>query len=134
MGSSPVGILAINLPYPGGGGKSVKVIDVHTHMLNQEYLGLLTRHGGRYRVRKVVGGQTGIPRDGAPFMTLTPGMFDYEARLRAMDEAGVDLAIVTLTSPNVYWGGAKVSLEAAKLVNDDMSARQHRYPKRIRFM
>jgi aminocarboxymuconate-semialdehyde decarboxylase len=112
----------------------VKVIDVHTHMLNEGYLNLLKKHGGRYSVKKVVGGQTGIHRDGAPFMTLTPGMFDYEARLRAMDQAGVDLAIVTLTSPNVYWGSAKVSLEAAKLVNDDMSARQHRYPKRIRFM
>jgi len=61
-------------------------------------------------------------------------MFDYELRIRAMDEAGVDLAIVTLTSPNVYWGSPKISLEAAKLVNDDMAAQQKRYPERIRFM
>ena len=64
----------------------------------------------------------------------TPGMFDYERRIRAMDEAGVDIAIVTLTSPNVYWGPAKVSLDAARLVNDDMAAQQKRYPERIRFM
>ena len=79
----------------------MKVIDVHTHMLNEGYLRLLRRYGGKHRgkytVRKVVGGQTGIHRDGAPFMTLTPGMLDYEARLRAMDAAGVDMAIVTLT-------------------------------------
>ena len=112
----------------------MKVIDVHTHMLNQGYLKLLKKHGGKYTVRKVVGGQTGVRRDGAPFMTLTPGMFDYEARIKAMDVAGVDLAIVTLTSPNVYWGSAKVSLAAATLVNDDMAAQQKRYPDRIRFM
>ena len=112
----------------------MKVIDVHTHMLNEAYLGLLRKHGGGYRIRKLVGGERGIAKDGAPFMTLTPGMFDYEARLRAMDEAGVDMAIVSLTSPNVYWGPAKVSLEAARRVNDDMAAQQRRHPDRIRFM
>ncbi|HXM83169.1 MAG TPA: amidohydrolase family protein [Burkholderiales bacterium] len=112
----------------------MKVIDVHTHMLNEAWLRLLKEHGGRYTVKKVRGGQTGIHRDGAPFMTLTPGMFDYAARIRAMDEAGVDIAIVTLTSPNVYWGSGKVSLEAAKVVNDDMAAQQKCYPDRIRFM
>jgi aminocarboxymuconate-semialdehyde decarboxylase len=112
----------------------VKVIDVHTHMLNEGFLKLLRKHGGGYKVRKVVGGQTGIFKDGAPFMTLMPGMFDYDLRIRAMDAAGVDVAIVTLTSPNVFWGSAKVSLEAARLVNDDMSQQQKKYPDRIRFM
>ncbi|HYT47232.1 MAG TPA: amidohydrolase family protein, partial [Burkholderiales bacterium] len=105
-----------------------------THMLNQAWLGLLKKHGGAYSVKKVRGGQTGIHRDGAHFMTLTPGMFDYEARIRAMDAAGVDIAIVTLTSPNVFWGSARTSLQAAKLMNDDMAAQQKRYPERIRFM
>jgi aminocarboxymuconate-semialdehyde decarboxylase len=112
----------------------MKVVDVHTHMLSEEYLRLLKKHGGGYKVRKVVGGQTGIVKDGAPFMTLMPGMFDYELRIKAMDAAGVDIAIVTLTSPNVYWGSAQVSLSAAKVVNDDMAARQKEHPERIRFM
>lgn len=112
----------------------MKVIDVHTHMLNDAYLKALRKHGGGYRVKKVVGGQTGIFKDGAPFMTLMPGMFDYEMRIRAMDKAGVDIAIVTLTSPNVFWGAARASLETAKLVNDDMAEQQRRFPERIRFM
>jgi len=112
----------------------MKVIDVHTHMLNHAYLALLRKHGGGYRVKKVAGGQTGIVKDGAPFMTLMPGMFDYETRLRAMDAARVDLAIVTLTSPNVYWGSPSVSLKASELVNNDMAVQQKRYPDRIRFM
>jgi len=112
----------------------MKVIDVHTHMLSEAYLGLLKKHGGGYKLKKVLGGQTGIVKDGAPFMTLMPGMFDYEVRIKAMDAAGVDMAIVTLTSPNVYWGSPKVSLQAARLVNEDMSRRQKEYPDRIRFM
>jgi aminocarboxymuconate-semialdehyde decarboxylase len=112
----------------------MKAIDVHTHMLNEAYLRLLKKSGRHYTVKKVVGGQTGIHRDGAPFMTLMPGMFDYELRIRAMDEAKVDLAIVTLTSPNVYFGSAANSLLAAKIMNDDMAAQSRRYPDRIRFM
>jgi len=103
-------------------------------MLNQEFLKLLRKHGKGYQVKKVVGGQTGIVKDGAPFMTLMPGMFDYDLRIQAMDAAGVDIAIVTLTSPNVYWGSPQVSLSAAKTMNDDMAARQKQYPSRIRFM
>jgi aminocarboxymuconate-semialdehyde decarboxylase len=112
----------------------VKVVDVHTHMLSEEFLRLLKRHGKGYQVKKVVGGQTGIFKDGAPFMTLMPGMFDYDLRIQAMDAAGVDIAVVTLTSPNVYWGSAKTSLSASKIINDDMAARQKQYPGRIRFM
>ena len=112
----------------------MKAVDVHTHMLNNAYLARLKKHGGGYKLKKVVGGQTGVFKDGAPFMTLMPGMFDYELRIRAMDAAGVDMAIVTLTSPNVFWGSAKTSLEVAKLVNDDMAAQQRRFPERIRFM
>lgn len=112
-----------------------KVIDVHTHMLNSAFVDLLrTRGSTHYSVKQVVGGQTGIFRDGAPFMTLTPGMFDYEQRLRSMDEAGVDIAIVTLTSPNCYWGSPDDALKAAQIVNDDMAAQSRRYPHRIRFM
>lgn len=104
-------------------------------MLNSSFVELLrTRGGAHYSVKQVIGGQTGIYRDGAPFMTLTPGMFDYEQRLHAMDEAGVDIAIVTLTSPNCYWGAPSDALEAAQIVNDDMAAQSRRYPDRIRFM
>src|SRR5882672_4658053 len=103
-------------------------------MLNEAYLRLLKKFGKGYQLKKLVGGQTGIVKEGAPFMTLTPGMFDYEARIRAMDAAGVDIAIVTLTSPNVYWGSAAVSLSVSKIINDDMAAQQKRHPDRIRFM
>src|SRR5579864_14309 len=96
------------------------VIDVHTHMLNKQWLELLRRHGKpRYAVQKSLDAAEGIFLDGAPFMTPQEGHFDYDARLRAMDAAGVDIAILSLTCPNVYWGGAEVSHEAARIVNDD---------------
>ena len=110
------------------------VIDVHTHMLNKEWLELLRRHGKpRYEVRKSMDAPEGIFLDGAPFMTPQPGHFDYDARIKAMDAAKVDLAILSLTCPNVYWGG-EVSLEAARVANDDMARAEKAYPGRIRWM
>ena len=110
-------------------------IDVHTHMLNKEWLELLRRHGSpRYEVRKSMDAPEGIFLDGAPFMTPQPGHFDYDERIKRMDEARVDMAILSLTCPNVYWGSAETSLEAARIVNDDMARAQTQYPSRIRFI
>ena len=111
------------------------VIDVHTHMLNRNWLELLRKHGRpRYELRKSMDAPEGIFLDGAPFMTPQPGHFDYDERIKVMDDAKVDMAILSLTCPNVYWGGPEVSLEAAKIVNDDMARAQTVHPSRIRFI
>ncbi len=111
------------------------VIDVHTHMLSEEWVQRLKTHGGpRHDVREVKGGLQVVHLDGAPFMTLTPGMFDYDLRIRDMDAAKVDIAVVSLTCPNVFWGDAETSLETARLMNDDMARAQGAHPGRIRWM
>jgi aminocarboxymuconate-semialdehyde decarboxylase len=111
------------------------VIDVHTHMLHRDWLDLLKQRGGpRYSVSPVGRLKDVIHMDGAPFMTLLPEMFDYHLRIRNMDRAGVDLAVVSLTCPNVYWGDAATSLEAARILNDDMASAQRTYPDRIRWL
>jgi len=93
---------------------------------------LLQQHGApRYSVEQVRGGLRAIHLDGAPFMTPVPAMFDYGLRLKTMNEHGVDVCIVSLTCPNCYWGGANVSLQAAKIMNDDMAAARTAYPGRI---
>ena len=108
------------------------VIDVHTHMLNDKWLETILEHGGNYTLKEL-GGQRVIHCDDAPFMTLMDGMFDYAKRIEAMDDAGVDLAIVSLTCPSVYWGGEEVSTATARMMNDDMAEQQRTYPDRIRF-
>jgi aminocarboxymuconate-semialdehyde decarboxylase len=111
-------------------------IDVHTHMLSRPWFELLQEKGKpRFRVKpsKDFPAPLGIYADGAPFMTPQEGHFDYELRIKRMNEAKVDLAIVSLTAPNCFWGGPKTSLKAARLVNDDMAAAQTTWPDRIRW-
>ena len=110
------------------------VVDVHTHCLTEAWFDLLKQHGGpRYSVRTVAGGMRAIHLDGAPFMTPVPAMFDYDLRIRTMNDVGVDVCIVSLTCPNCYWGGPEVSLQAARLMNDDMAAAQTAHPDRLRW-
>ncbi len=110
------------------------VIDVHTHCLTESWFDLLQKHGGpRYTVKAVTGGLRAIHLDGAPFMTPVPPMFDYDLRLKTMNEHGVDIGVVSLTCPNCYWGGPQVSLQAAKIMNDDMAAAQTAHPDRLRW-
>jgi aminocarboxymuconate-semialdehyde decarboxylase len=110
------------------------VVDVHTHMLTRDYLRLLGEKGGpQYAQGTNAAGQRMIRMWGAPFMTLTEPMWDYDLRIRDMDAAGVDVAVVSLTCPNAYFGDAETSLAAARIVNDSMAAQQTLRPDRIRW-
>jgi aminocarboxymuconate-semialdehyde decarboxylase len=111
------------------------VIDIHTHMMSDRWLALLRRHGvPTYTIGPARSGASVIHEDGAPFLVMTAGMLDYGARLKAMDAARVDVAVVSLTCPNVYWGDAQTSHEAARTINDDMRAAQTAYPDRVRYL
>jgi aminocarboxymuconate-semialdehyde decarboxylase len=110
------------------------VIDIHTHMIPQAWLDLLTSDGGDYELKQTRAGQTAIHLAGAPFVTLMPEMFDYALRFKAMDAAGVDMAVLSLTGPNVFWGTGETSLKAARIANTAYAEAQKQYPDRIRFV
>jgi aminocarboxymuconate-semialdehyde decarboxylase len=110
------------------------VIDVHTHMLSEPWLADIRAHGApKYGVKPTPAGQDSVYMGGAPFVTLFPEMFDYDLRIANMDKAGVDVAIVSLTCPSVYWGGEAVSTRVAREMNAHMAHQQERFPDRIRF-
>jgi aminocarboxymuconate-semialdehyde decarboxylase len=79
------------------------VIDVHAHMLTEEYLAFLSANSGpKYERKPTKAGQDSLFMLGAPFMTLMPEMWDYDARIRDMDKAGVDIAVVSLGTPEMH--------------------------------
>jgi aminocarboxymuconate-semialdehyde decarboxylase len=110
------------------------VIDIHTHMVPRAWLDLLQAEGGGYELKPTRAGQTAIHLAGAPFVTLMPEMFDYDLRLRAMDAAAVDMAVLSLTGPNVFWGTPAASAKAARIANAAYAESQRRHPDRIRWL
>ena len=100
------------------------IIDVHTHMFTRHWLELLREHGDPYSVQVRPDGRDEIFRGATPVVFPQPGHFDYDLRIAAMDAAGIDVSIVSLTCPNVYWGGEDVSSEAARESNASMAEAQ----------
>lgn len=111
----------------------MRVIDVHTHMFTTKWLELLKEEGGVYNLKTRPDGQQEIFRGDTPVVIPQKGHFDYGLRIKHMDEAGIDVSIVSLTCPNVYWGSREISLRAAKESNDAMAAAQAKYKDRIRW-
>ncbi|HYF42340.1 MAG TPA: amidohydrolase family protein, partial [Ramlibacter sp.] len=109
------------------------VIDVHTHMFTTKWLELLKREGGQYNIQTRPDGQQEIFRGNTPVVIPQKGHFDWALRIQHMDQAGIDVSVVSLTCPNVYWGGEEVSVRAAVEANDNVADAQSRYPDRIRW-
>jgi aminocarboxymuconate-semialdehyde decarboxylase len=109
------------------------VIDVHTHMFTPRWLELLKAEGGLYNIKTRPDGQQEIFRGDTPVVIPQKGHFDYEMRIRMMNEAGIDMSIVSLTCPNVYWGNEDTSVRAARESNDTMAQAQTTWPDRIRW-
>lgn len=109
----------------------MSIIDVHTHAYTREYLALLRSKGGVYRLKMRPDGKEEIFRGDTPVALPQPGHFDYDLRIRDMDENHIGVSIVSLTCPNCYWGGEQTSAEVARQSNDSMAAAQKKYPGRI---
>jgi aminocarboxymuconate-semialdehyde decarboxylase len=109
------------------------VIDVHTHMFTARWLELLQKEGGIYSIKVRPDGQREIFRGDTPVVLPQKGHFDYGLRIEHMDAAGIDVSIVSLTCPNVYWGDEGISCRAARESNDTMAEAQSTYPDRIRW-
>ena len=109
------------------------VIDVHTHMFTTRWLELLKKEGGLYNIQTRPDGQQEIFRGNTPVVLPQKGHFDWDLRIEHMNKAGIDVSVVSLTCPNVYWGGEDVSCRAAREANDNVSDAQGRFPDRIRW-
>jgi aminocarboxymuconate-semialdehyde decarboxylase len=110
----------------------VPVIDVHTHMYTRRWLDALKASGDADTV-VVPGTPESISYRGVNYAILAANLFDWQERIARMDAAGVDIAVISLTAPNVYWGTAQQSTAAARIVNDEYAEAQARWPGRIRW-
>lgn len=112
----------------------VPVIDVHTHMFSRRWMEAAWASKDPHFQLGRGADEGSLIEDGASMGRIVPPMLDYDLRLKAMDAAGVDIALISLTAPNVYWGTRAESIAAARGINDDFRDAAHRYDGRIRWM
>jgi len=98
----------------------MKVIDVHNHYYPPEYVDALKTAGSVLEVTTDKAGNPVIHYPG-DYNVLVPGHRDIAYRQSVMDEHGVDMQMITLTTPGTHIEPPDVAVRLAAIVNDAMA-------------
>jgi aminocarboxymuconate-semialdehyde decarboxylase len=109
-----------------------RTLDLHTHHYTDEYFTAIRDSGGDYSFSKDPTGRDIITLRGARFFGVTPAMTDLSARLAAMDAAGIDVAVLSLSTPNLFFADPDTQPPLARRMNDAYAAAAAAHPDRIK--
>src|SRR5687768_8212900 len=105
-------------------------VDIHAHIVDRGYLKNLVADAG-LSTQTTASGQTLLRKNGHTCAWYRDAMFDIDARLREMDQKGIDMRILSLSTPNVYeWRGER-QVTAARSINDVTAAVCRAHPDRF---
>src|SRR5215471_18056903 len=107
-------------------------IDIHTHYYPERYFQAIHELPSEFSFDKSPTGQTIIKYRGARFFGITPPMTCVAQRLADMDRVGIDVEVVSLSTPNVFFTDEKHQPEIARMVNDAYAELITKHPKRFK--
>jgi aminocarboxymuconate-semialdehyde decarboxylase len=107
-------------------------LDLHTHYYPPEFFDRIREIPSEFAFAKSPTGQTIIKYRGARFFGITPPMTDPDQRLEDMDRVGIDVEVLSLSTPNVFFAGESEQLEVARLVNDAYAELIAKHPSRFK--
>src|SRR5437762_2471643 len=105
---------------------------LHTHFHPPIYFDKIRDLPSEFSFDKSPSGQTIITYRGARFFGVTPAMADVSKRLEDMDRVGIDVEVVSLSTPNVFFTDAKHQPEIARIVNDAYAKLIAQHPTRFK--
>ena len=73
-----------------------------------------------------------VREKGSRFLTITPQMHDPAQRVEEMDETGIDLQIISVTTPQVYFLEGQPCVDLSRICNDYLAEMVQQYPTRFR--
>ncbi len=107
-------------------------IDIHNHYYPESYFQMIRDLAGNdYAFDTDTTGTTIIKFRGARFFGIQPPMTDVSLRLEAMDLVGIDVQVLSVSVPNVYFAGVEQEPQSARGVNDAYAELIARYPERF---
>jgi len=106
--------------------------DLHTHYYPPIYFDKIREFPSEFSFDKSPSGQTIITYRGARFFGVTPPMTDVAKRLEDMDRVGIDVEVVSLSTPNVFFTDAQHQPEIARIVNDAYADLVAQHPTRFK--
>src|SRR5437763_14027670 len=91
--------------------------DLHTHYYPPIYFDKIRELPSEFSFDKSPSGQTIITYRGARFFGVTPPMTDVAKRIEDMDRVGIDVEVVSLSTPNIFFADAQHQPEIARIFN-----------------
>lgn len=108
------------------------IIDVHAHYVPRSFLEAIEKEGAPYGASlRRDGGNPTILLAGRPYGPITRHYYETKPRLAEMDKAGVDMQVLSLNPPMVYWADAGLGTRLARLYNDELAAAVAGRPDRL---
>jgi len=108
------------------------IIDLHAHYVPKSLLEAIEKEGGPHgaSIRHDSEGPT-MMVDGRPYGPITPHYFETKPRLKEMDKMGVDMQVLSLNPPMLYWAPADFGLHLARIYNDTLAGSVAEAPDRL---
>jgi len=106
--------------------------DLHTHFYTEAYFQTIRDLPSEFSFGTSSSGQTIITYRGARFFGVTPAMTNVSQRLDDMDRAGIDVEVVSLSTPNVFFTDAQHQPAVTRTINDSYAELIAKHPKRFK--
>jgi aminocarboxymuconate-semialdehyde decarboxylase len=110
----------------------VMKFDLHTHFYTESFFQTIRDLPSEFSFGTSPSGQTIITYRGARFFGVTPAMTDVSKRLEDMDRTGIDVEVISLSTPNVFFTGAEHQPEVARMINDSYAELIAKHPTRFK--
>ncbi len=107
-------------------------IDVHTHYYPEVFFQMIRDTPSDFSFAKDPTGRTIITHRGARFFGVTAPMSDPEKRLEDMDRVGIDVEVISLSTPNIFFADESRQPEVARVLNDAYAELIAKHPTRFK--
>jgi len=119
-------------PQPAATAARPQTLDIHTHFYTQGFFQKIRESGGQFAFTSDPNDRPIITYNGARFFGIQPPMTDVSKRLEDMDRVGIDVEVVSLSTPNVFFADAKGQPDVAKMMNDAYAELVAKHPTRFK--
>ena len=106
------------------------IVDFHNHFYPKSYMNELKKQEGYARSSTDDQGRLLIQYTG-DYNVVADSHVNLTDRLKAIDKAGVDMQVLTLTTPGVERETAERGIKLSRLANDEFGQIKEKYPDRF---